>query len=864
LKDLISSFLFYAEKLAKAVAKILPQPNGGGVGIKSFLRGALNPLVMVSVVSFVLAIALLVSQRVTDLSSIARIGAGLVAGSFGGIVTLATPGNPQQFELGVHSLTIAIIAMAVAYRTARRYSMAEAGDAFRPFHYSLGVTTFFAALGFLVQGNVTTNFAGSIVLSQPSIFALGLTFAFFWAVASLGSRRANFGVAAAPALWAVKSLKNFALIYGALILVAGFALWISALINPTFALSTEELPAAPELVAEQFMWAFLAILLYSGNLLAQVFFGASGVPIGIESYGFVSSDLLRMLEPANAASFWALPAFGPWAFAGIVALVCVVALVSGALAARRLNIKISGVVAFWQALVTSLAVTFAVAYFAGAQISTTTKTEGEQIDASIFWGVSFVGLLISSLVVVFVAMGGSGRLNHFTGSAFSLVFKFFRLANVGTRSLFGRTFGIAVSLLVLAAFLTPLTAASTNRIWGFLDGPGVLGQTAKEMLTKGDIVELKAYLQPKPGSKDVWFSDDILKAAQPSDEYDFSVSVMNKSDEAWAVGNLDAVVNVTLSKDGKSLVWPIETSSEMTYPSWLIAHPKFSLKLAPTKVDVTVSKLLPKATSASIKINGKKLSSGSYLAIPGVYKVEAPGYKLIAPTKKTVFTNMPNQKILIGGGIALPAGADVILDKGIVGKAKKCFAVSTGGSSDCVSAAKLEKAGAIVSGKEPENYFDSSLSNFKVTGIVCDAGARTEKLTSAIALLSASKCSAEVTYTKNFFKTAQKKVPRYIDSTTCKPAWLAYGFIPVSEGWGEDWLGDMEFGWVSENGFLYDEADVEYDSCYSVTPSKVQSGFETKNVRGALLTKVSMKAKVSSKVLVAGGLDAKGKFVLKK
>ncbi len=858
MNELRTTLKFYVEKISRGLASALPQPKGEGHGIRSFLRGALNPLALVSVVSFLLSLALLISQRATDLPSIARIGAAIVASSFGGLVTFATQGNPLQVEFGLHSITVAVIALAITYRSARLHS------GFKPLHYALGVTTFLAALGFATQGNIKTTFADAVSVSSPSVLSLAVTFGLFWLVAVLGARRAVAARTSTPGLWAAATLKNFAYIYGALLVAAGITLWVSALINPTFALSTEAAPVMPAPEAEQVLWFVVAAILYSGNGIAQTFFGAAGVPIGIESHGFVSNEILKLIEPAAGVSFWALPAFGPWAYIGLVALVLVVALISGAVAARRLGIKISGVVAFWQTLVTSLVITFTVAYFAGLQITASAKVEETQVDSSIFWGVSFVGLILSTLVVTFVAIGGSNRLNQFTASAFPRVFRAFKQGTDDVRSLAGRVFGIAVSLLVIAAFLTPVAAASTNRIWGAIDGPGVLGQTAKEKLTEGDIAELKAYLQPKPGAKDVWFSDDILKAAQPSDDYDFSVSVMNKSDEPWTVGNLDAIVNVTLAKDGKSLVWPIDTTSEMTNPSWLIQHPKYTLKLAPTKLSVTVSKLLPNKGPVTVTINGKKLTAGTYLAIPGIYNVEAAGYKLIAPTKETVFTNSPNQKIAIGTKIALPAGADAILDKGILAKAKSCFTVAANGASECVSAAALKKAGVVVSGKEPNSFFDSSFSNFKVSNIVCDADARTEKLTSAIALLSTGKCSAEVTYTENFYKTTKKKVARYTETTSCQAAWVSYDGYPVTYTIGEDDWGDEVWGWFDDDGYLYDSEDVSLDACFYKSTQRVQDGFETKDVRGALLTKVNMKATVQSSVSVAGGLDAKNKFALKK
>ena len=858
MNELKTTLKYYFEKLSRGLASALPQPKGEGLGFKSFLRGALNPLALVSVVSFLLSLALLISQRATDLASIARIGAAVVASSFGGLVTIATQGNPQQIEVGLHSVTVAIIALAIAYRSAKTH------PGFKPLHYALGVTAFLAALGFATQGTIKTNFSDAITVSSPSMLSLALTFGLFWLVALVGVRRSNSGRVSTPGLWAAATLKNFALIYGSLLVAAGITLWVADLINPTFALSTDAPPVTPAPEAEQVLWFVVAAILYSGNTLAQVFFGAAGVPIGIESHGLLSTEILKLIEPATGVTFWALPAFGPWAYIGVVALVLVVALISGAIAAKRLSIKISGVVAFWQTLVTSLVITFSVAYFAGLQVTASTKVEETQIDSTIFWGVSFVGLILSTLVVTFVAIGGSNRLNVFTASAFPRVFRAFKQGGNEVRTLPGRVFGIAVSLLVIAAFLTPVAAASTNRIWGAIDGPGVLGQTAKEKLTQGDIDELKAYLQPKPGAKDVWFSDDILKAAQPSDDYDFSVSVVNKSDQPWKVGNLDAIVNVTLSKDGKSLVWPIETNSELTNPSWLIQHPKFALKLAPTKLSVTVSKLLPNKGPVSVTINGKKLTAGTYLAIPGIYTVEAAGYKLIAPTKETVFTNSPNQKIEIGTKIALPDGAAAILDKGIFAKAKSCFAVSGNGSSECVSAAALKKAGIVVSGKAPNSFFDSNLSNFKVSNIVCDADARTEKLTSAIALLSTGKCSADVTYTENFYKTAKKKVARYTETTSCQGAWVSYDGYAVTYTIGENDWGDEVWGWFDEDGYQYDSSEVSLDSCFYQSTQRVQDGFETKDVRGALLTKVNMKATVKSNVTVAGVLDAKNKFAIKK
>lgn len=848
---------FYAEKLGATFASIFPGPKNVANHMRSLLRGATNALALVASFSAFLTVALLVTSRANDIAAAVRISAAGAASAFGQLIAVTLPGAADSTaEIGVHSGLLALLALVFAYRTAKKRAASDEG--FSSLHFALGYVAFIAALAFATQGLAGTALTGVLTLSTPSWFSLAITFVVFWSVASMGKRRA-FAVSSSTVWgWATRTLKNFAQIYASLLGFALIALLIAAAINPTFEIAHEPAKASFDYSGEQVFWGIVVFVLFSANALVQLFFATAGVSVGLDVSGTGAVQALSFVtEQVSGFSFWILPAWGPWAYAGVVALVAIVALVSGSVAARQLKVEVKGIVAFWQGLIGSLFVVFSVAYFAGIQGGfTSTVTDAEQ-SGWVIWGASSLGLLVSVCVVVFVAFGGANKLSKFTSEAFPKLWA--RLSKsdaVVDRGLTARVFGIVVSVLLVAAYATPITAATVNRVWAAVDGPAQLGEEAGNKLTNASISDLKKFLAPKGTKSLAWLDDAILKSAQPKTGFDKKIEVVNSLDKPWTIGNLDATVKVSLTKGKDVIKWDINTTSEMTNPFWLISHPEFKLDLEPNRVNITFSKLLPKKVASKVTVNGKDVKVGSYFAIPGSYEVKASGYKLIAPTKRVFFTSGNDFTIKVGTDVLLPKGASSSLDSNVNAKAATCFTPTKAGGSDCYTLKSVLKKATLVSGTVPEKFFDASQDKFTSTGIKCDATKAKDKLVTAVSMTRTTKCSGTVNYVEHYYASAKKTVPVYETQTTCSGAMQSNSgtFVYYNYDYGR---------WEDDNYWYYDD-QVSYNSCAYEGTKTVQTGTKTVLIRGKEIAKVTKTSKQSASVAVTGNLTANDKFTVKK
>jgi hypothetical protein len=482
--------------------------------------------------------------------------------------------------------------------------------------------------------------------------------------------------------------------------------------------------------------------------------------------------------------------------------------------------------------------------------------EGDPVSTSVTVGSTFVSVLVFSTIILTLAFLASDKLYNFMASAFPLLaVRIFGGQMPENRSMSGMVFGLTAKLLIIAVVLTPITAATTNRVWALTDGPTQVGQTFASNLQNMKIAELKKYLNPKAKTSKKWLSDSILAAAQPADGFGSNVAVTNFLDKPWTPGNLDAVVEVTLSKDGKSFSYIFDTESAVTNPSWLITHVDYTPLLSPGEIDIVANKLFPASKLKTLTINGKKAKVGEFFSIPGTYTVKADGYKLIAPTEETFYSSKIDS-LMIGYKILLPDGADKKLNNSILESAKDCFKLTPSGNSECVNVKKLSPV--VVSGVEPDKYFDYQDSSYKVSGIKCSTD-RTDVLTSATTEKSKAKCSAVVEFKRTYFKSEPKRVPNQVTVERCVGAmisdyWSTSGEV-LTYRYGE---------WQDSEGFPYYDWERHYEPCHSTKLDVVESGFKTIQVRGSTIASVQMTADFNKTMTTSGKLLDNGVFQISK
>jgi len=105
----------------------------------------------------------------------------------------------------------------------------------------------------------------------------------------------------------------------------------------------------------------------------------------------------------------------------------------------------------------------------------------------------------------------------------------------------------------------------------------------------------------------------------------------------------------------------------------MLQHPWFHAKLNPVVLVIQKSSALAGQKTVDITVNGVKVETGQYLAIPGTYKVKSAGYKLVAETNEKVSTSGQTVTITVGEKLALPSGASANIDSTLANAANACM-----------------------------------------------------------------------------------------------------------------------------------------------------------------------------------------------
>jgi hypothetical protein len=294
----------------------------------------------------------------------------------------------------------------------------------------------------------------------------------------------------------------------------------------------------------------------------------------------------------------------------------------------------------------------------------------------------------------------------------------------------------------------------------------------------------------------------------------------------------------------------------------LLNHVKYEPVIAPTTVEVTLSKFLKGQKDLEITLNGEKVKPGKYFAIPGVYKTKAAGYKLVAATESTIYVENESQLVKIGYKVALPEGGSAKLDKAIQVKADKCLKVASSGSGDCVSKKDIVDVSSIASSESaPSEFFDFRDYNFSSGTVNCDAENRKDSLVTAKEAKSTSDCQTDVTFSRDYYKTAKRQVPNYITTEVCVAGYLSpYGYRIIRSSY--DWW-DEETYYYDTSGYAWSSYELEYDSCVTTQMKSVRDGTRTELIRGSKISTLKMTSSVTKKISVQGSLMDSGEFKVK-
>jgi hypothetical protein len=860
---------YYVVKAKQVLSAIFPDQSRISGVVKSMAQGAAIALSSVVLTSALLSIVLLVSQKSSDLVSILQAGAAVALGSFGAILSVgpsvvSLPVLGTEVSVGLHSLTIAVLTLAVVYRLSRKAGKEDSSEeksGFSPMYLAFGFVAMTLGISYVAQG-LATYTVGKVDFQGMSLISGVLVFGLVWASSYAGqsqgkSARTDFELIWK---WATKAIRNFVVIYSVLIVFALIVLAVRNFIEPIYAVAQN--PSSTELnfTPDQTLWVFVGIILYGANLLVNFFLMAMGINVGINLQGTQGvTELISSLDATliSNASQWTYTLLGPWAYLGVIVVVAIVSSISGARAANQLGAKFSGTLTYFKSLLTGLFVILSIVYISGVQLAVNySPAEGETVSSVIAWGASAFGVIAFVTVLGYLVHHSAGKSFSFFATAYPRLTLAKGSSELATNKIRGaRVFGLVsiAALLVVAA--TPIAASSMNRINALVDGPVQVGNNVSDKLRTSSISDLKKFLNPKNLRSSKWLGDKVLKAAQPAEGYNSRVTVLNGLDKPWQPGNLDATITVELEKDGKTISKVIQTTSTLEN-NGLLNHVVYKPVIAPTTIEVKLSKFLPKNKNFTIKLNGQTVKPSKYFAIPGVYKTEAAGYKLVADTNSTIYVENENQVVRIGYSVNLPAGADKKLQSSILDKAIACFRISNTGSSDCIKLKTLK--GEPVSAEIPSDYFDFSDSKYSATAAKCSK-TRKDALQTAESVLSSSECTSNVSFTRTYFKSKPKQVPVYKTESRCVGEWTStywetYGeVLTFRDGWNG-------LNYYDSNNDSYNPSGRTFQECYSRRDVTVQDGYETIQVRGDKISAVEMTATFKKKVSVKGTLLENGSF----
>ncbi len=864
---------YYWVKTKQLLSKVFPSATEIPVAGRSVALGAGLAIGITALFTSFLALVLLVSDKITDLSTLLRSGIYLSLGSFGAILDSSNLGFSQtaqsfsQVGVGVHSGFICLVLLIFAYQVSKRanrtrHGLKEHGEV-SPLHLALGVSVASAAISLMSQGSSSILGLASFEVKPLSLFSCLVIFALSFAASYVGKLNAAKEISETNGiwLWVVRAIKYFVIIFSSLLVLAFIVFAIRNIIEPDFAIASAPEEIRNTLTADQSLWLAVGILLFGLNLLVQFFFLAMGVNVGLDGQG--ASFIYNLVDPTllTNTSGWTYEMLGPWAYVAVLILVSIVALISGAAASDSIAFKVKGVLRFQQAYLGAVFVSASAWLITGLQATISWTSEDAEQSANMVWGASLISLVAFTTALTFFAWSGGGKLFRFVASGFPRVVQWRR--NTGlleTRSYDGKVFGIFVKSLIVIACLIPLAASTINRVSSYTDGPIQVGESIAKTLTSGSIDEIKKLLSSGNDKKTKWLADSILKAAQPNDGYTAEIVVTNGLGEGWQPGNLDAFVEIKLKKDGESDVITKYSTTSTLESNGLLNHADYTAVTKPTVLELITNPFLKEDKKFSFTLNGAKSKVGKYFAIPGTYTVKADGYKLIAPTDLTVTTTKPKDAIRIGYGVSLPAGSEETLSKATKTEADKCLKISGSGEAICFDVEDALDGASIESGEAPKKYLEYVDSSFKTNKIECAKSAGKYQLLAADKVRASTDCTTEILFTRTYFDSKPKRVPKYETSQECLGQRVSNLGDPVRGPYWDPWFEENYY--VDGRGFSWWDYETAYDPCWTTREVRTQVGFETIRVRGSKIGSTPMTNSVTRSIKVEASLNKDNKLVI--
>lgn len=673
----------------------------------------------------------------------------------GGFLTSGDQSNfaELQFAPSLLSLLLALAVYKIARSQAassRTPAIAAISSVTLAFGFSLGL----AALGWLAQGllSVQPPTFASLFLVGALASLVGLIASSRDAEGKSFSTRTTWVLAAAGRYFLMVSVATASLIALALVYLG---------IEPDFAMSE---PTPPEVVLTaletfQLTLAIFAVLLFAPTLFFTAVMALSGASFGFTLPNEFASQIagLANIDLDNQLSTSMIAWLGLWIIPLALSLIIAPALMAGARSTKKFSYEASrgsdfaalGLFVFVSMLALHHLSELRVAAFSVAEDVT------DEVGV-VAGGTSLVAVapwVILGSIAIYLA---SRHWSSFLAGAFPriVIGKSFK-TNPVQRTLAMQLTGRITSTVVIGAMVAAIGIVSTERIVAAVDSPESRAKSLIDTLDPETVEEFKKRYT-NTGNGSVWFEDEILLAGLPSAETSLSFATNNLNDREWSVGDLDAVTVATWALDAGTASAKISFTHDLR-DDFFIDRAVFSPKLEPSRVTLSFDpKLEPMIVKKDreILVNGSKVAEGQYMMLPGSYKIDFPGYKLVAPFNETVFSSAEqlNQIVEIPPTINFPGNSKDRLTDQALNEANSCE-VSGGWDLECLGVT-ISRAGtgAKTTGVAPASYYDFADSGLSVKSVVCESVSF--QLLRADRIKATAVCDVEVAFSRQYFDSA--------------------------------------------------------------------------------------------------------------
>ena len=765
-----------------------PSPTRSKVFLESLGRGFSWALVLLFILAIpVFALSLNSEDFNIGVSAddFARSVFLLAVAASGSFIQLLVDGAALQAEtyyldIGASPSLITLLVGYIAYRAGSRIKeFRNSSDSVRQLagFSSLGLGLGFAGALYLatVAGSGSVLEFGVVELAPMSLS--GLLWAFFVVSipAWLGALRSGNRKAATSWRWAYSAIRTFAVFYLSLVAVFGLVLLAYLLIAPVFALSEQQVGAAPALDLDG--WVILSAVVVFLLFLPTLVFNLFAIAVGAEyalQFDFLGLDVMSFAENlpwidglSTVTSFGSvsvLSTIGIWAFLIVIAAVVFASLISGLAATGKVTVD----VVFRRDLLTGVAVVFFVGLVLRSitQFSAIWTNKGvapkDMTDGSLPLREGFLTIgittasfaLVLAIISLFIVLGASSAASFMQESfprLSSLLSDRGLEANID-RGILPQIFGKFVASLATLAIVLPLGVAVIERAWASLDNPGDKFREVQSLVESGDLETVKEFFTAQGGKKAKWLPDQVLEAARPAADAREPLQITNGWDEPWKTGQLDAYGRLSWDTGSGTVLLNLGSESKVSQNLRFIHHANYTATAQRLNLSVSYGEFLTAAGRTEISINGVTVPVGSYDAIPGTYTVKSPGFQLIAPSETVFVTNGSDMIFTAKEEALVPAAANSILNKEIDRIAQECGDFSSLDSPRCFSFENIFAAREPVGSAPAEEYFAIKTGDFKVLKTTC-SGSGSDLLLSASSVMRISSCSTEMTFEVTYFES---------------------------------------------------------------------------------------------------------------